>query len=433
LAIHDAQLTDRLKRRIQTLETLHKAAQAIAKQTGNLDQTLDQILEQALLLLGDKLQEGAHSYIALLTSKNVLGFAAARPKAIAKTIKKVKLDLQEDRRIGIAGRTVKTRDPQIVNDVREDPDYLALDERVTSELAVPIRDETDVIGVIGLAHPKHSVFDTQDCQALEILASYAAYYIRSAKSIERLAGINEEEREMVELTFNDTSGSFAGQFYYGEVVHDLRQVLTQIQQTVRLLHDDSGMRKLSSNSQKMLGKLQDRVTESGQAIDQYLEDTQEKEQKFARQDINAIIDHTIRLLRGRLDDASIEVDLSGLERGLPFVYVNRVQILMIMFNLVTNAIDALQEVHRPRKIRIATRICDEDTRYIEIIIQDNGCGIKKENQKRIFEPRFTTKGKKGRGLGLFGTRRLLDKHFGSISVLSQHLKGTTFNVRIPKS
>lgn len=69
--------------------------------------------------------------------------------------------------------------------------------------------------------------------------------------------------------------------------------------------------------------------------------------------------------------------------------------------------------------------------YVEIIIEDNGCGIPKENLERIFEPFFTTKGQKGTGLGLSVIWGIIDNHDGSISVESEVGKGTKFIIRLP--
>ena len=69
--------------------------------------------------------------------------------------------------------------------------------------------------------------------------------------------------------------------------------------------------------------------------------------------------------------------------------------------------------------------------YIEIKIEDNGCGISKENLPRIFEPFYTTKGQKGTGLGLAVIWGIIDNHDGTINVDSELNKGTTFTILLP--
>jgi hypothetical protein len=70
-------------------------------------------------------------------------------------------------------------------------------------------------------------------------------------------------------------------------------------------------------------------------------------------------------------------------------------------------------------------------KFIETVIEDNGCGIPKDQLHKIFEPFFTTKGQKGTGLGLAVIWGIIDNHDGSIKVESEVGKGTAFKIHIP--
>jgi two-component system NtrC family sensor kinase len=69
--------------------------------------------------------------------------------------------------------------------------------------------------------------------------------------------------------------------------------------------------------------------------------------------------------------------------------------------------------------------------FVEVRVQDDGCGIPKSQIPHLFEPFATTKGPKGTGLGLAVTWGIVDNHNGTISVESEVDVGTTFVVRIP--
>lgn len=69
--------------------------------------------------------------------------------------------------------------------------------------------------------------------------------------------------------------------------------------------------------------------------------------------------------------------------------------------------------------------------YIEVRVIDTGCGIRKEDLPRIFEPFYSTKGQKGTGLGLAVIWGIIDNHNGTINVESEEGKGTTFTIRLP--
>ncbi len=67
---------------------------------------------------------------------------------------------------------------------------------------------------------------------------------------------------------------------------------------------------------------------------------------------------------------------------------------------------------------------------MELIVQDNGSGIKKEILPEIFDPFFTTK-ENGTGLGLAITLGIIEQHGGTIDVKSKLGQGTSFTIRLP--
>jgi two-component system NtrC family sensor kinase len=70
--------------------------------------------------------------------------------------------------------------------------------------------------------------------------------------------------------------------------------------------------------------------------------------------------------------------------------------------------------------------------HINVLFNDNGCGIKKNVLPRIFDPFFTTKDiGKGTGLGLSICYGIVVKHGGKISVKSKEKEGTTFTISLP--
>jgi two-component system NtrC family sensor kinase len=69
--------------------------------------------------------------------------------------------------------------------------------------------------------------------------------------------------------------------------------------------------------------------------------------------------------------------------------------------------------------------------WVEVRVEDDGCGIPKAQIPKLFEPFATTKGQKGTGLGLAVTWGIVDNHNGTISVESEVDAGTTFIIRIP--
>jgi signal transduction histidine kinase len=108
---------------------------------------------------------------------------------------------------------------------------------------------------------------------------------------------------------------------------------------------------------------------------------------------------------------------------LPAVLADSDQIRIVLSNLIRNARDAMPE---PGQLAINGRHTDD---HVEIAVTDTGVGISAENLHRIMEPLYTTKAR-GLGLGLAITRAILDKNKGSLRVVSEPGRGSTFTVRL---
>ena len=108
---------------------------------------------------------------------------------------------------------------------------------------------------------------------------------------------------------------------------------------------------------------------------------------------------------------------------------NVVGLSEMVTNLINNSIVALQTIDIAEKKIILQTKGQKDK--IIISITDNGPGIAKEYQDKIFEPFFTVAGKRGMGMGLSIVKSIVTNHSGTIAVKSEMGKGTTFIVELP--
>jgi signal transduction histidine kinase len=118
--------------------------------------------------------------------------------------------------------------------------------------------------------------------------------------------------------------------------------------------------------------------------------------------------------------------------NLPLVECYAGQINQVLMNIISNAIDAMEEVNLENpEIRIATKIL-EDNR-IAIYIADNGPGVPENVAKHIFDPFFTTKEVgKGTGLGLSISYQIIVENHGGLLLCTPILTGgTQFSIEIP--
>lgn len=147
--------------------------------------------------------------------------------------------------------------------------------------------------------------------------------------------------------------------------------------------------------------------------------------KPIKYNVNRSIKELIDFLEFEMEERNIKLDCQ-LDQNLPDIYVDPELIKQAIYNVILNAI---QSMPRGGVLTLKTeKLPDKD--YIELTIQDTGCGIKKEDLDKIFHLGFSTK-TTGLGLGLSIVKRIVDAHCGKISVASEYQKGTTFKILLP--
>jgi PAS domain S-box len=152
-------------------------------------------------------------------------------------------------------------------------------------------------------------------------------------------------------------------------------------------------------------------------------------QEQALFDVNATIESTLVIA---YNETKYHVNVITRFGEIPKITGNQGEINQVLLNLIVNASQAIASQKRSEKGHIIIETAsDSDCAVIKVI--DDGPGISKENQSKIFNPFFTTKEPgKGTGLGLsISYDIIVTKHHGSISVESELGHGATFTIRLP--
>lgn len=214
---------------------------------------------------------------------------------------------------------------------------------------------------------------------------------------------------------------------------------------------------LASNhdtTRRALAKLQEILADEVVTPDELSEVRRIVHAVTAVQETNAMaverMKHVVSSLRqfGRPDRSEVDkvdladaingtLDLAGHQAGpgisierdfgdVPPVECYAQQVNQVLMNLIVNAVQAMGE---QGTLTIRTRRTGGS---VEIQISDTGPGIAPAHLERLFEPGFTTKGRRmGMGLGLAICREIVDRHAGRISVTSEVGAGTTFTINLP--
>ena len=141
--------------------------------------------------------------------------------------------------------------------------------------------------------------------------------------------------------------------------------------------------------------------------------------------INSIVESTLAMFNGRLDNIRVQTFLSA---NLPNVLADPEAMKRALANLLDNAAEAMQD-SLLREIQISTSlVASRDA--VEVAVSDTGHGVTQELKERLFLPYFSTK-KRGTGLGLTIVNRIIEDHRGSIRVEENRPVGTKFVVELP--
>ena len=212
------------------------------------------------------------------------------------------------------------------------------------------------------------------------------------------------------------------------VAHDLKNPLTPIKLQLQMLirMKSSGNPAWQERFDEVASTVLFHVDLLADSADQFSTFAKMYDQKVELLDLDALIRQEVDLFDSRDD---IRLDYYGLEGAL--VEAPRPQLTRVVVNLITNAIQAVDENQGEKRLLVSLRNAAEDGFY-EIVVEDNGPGVDQENQDKIFTPDFTTK-TSGSGLGLAICRRIVDHCGGNISYSrSFALGGACFTVKYPK-
>ncbi|MGX9415879.1 ATP-binding protein [Vibrio sp. WJH972] len=154
----------------------------------------------------------------------------------------------------------------------------------------------------------------------------------------------------------------------------------------------------------------------------------EDDEKYYLTDILEGVEDTLTIFENQLKHHAVTKEY----QPIPTLLIQPNALQQVWTNLVANALDAIRGTHG--EIHVTSQLVNYDQLdFVEISIADNGCGIEKELQEKIFDLNFTTKkeGNFGLGIGLSVCQQIVRQHQGWIDVDSSVGTGTKVSVTLP--
>ena len=388
----------------RNLLAMYKVA-GIIRSNADLNKLLDEVLDQvfrnfradraAILLFDDETGELVPR--AFRTAAQVPG---ADEMNISRTIVNEVIGRQE---------AILTGDATV--DERFKPAASVVQQHIRSAMCAPVGSENRVLGILYV-----------DCRSEA--GTFTKGDLEMLVAIGNEAGIAVENRILRDANIKAERLAAVGQTVAG-LSHYIKNILSCMQAGSEIITRALGDGNLPS-ARKGWGIVHRNERKIAELALDMLNYSAQREPVKRLCDLNGIIEDIVETVQPAADDAKARIDLR-LDRSLPEVPVDPTGIQRCLLNLLTNALDAVVG----REGAVITISTGREAHSAVLRVADNGCGIDWDNQPRIFEVFFTTKGERGTGLGLAVVRKIVHEHAGEIAMTSTPGQGTEFKISLP--
>jgi len=312
---------------------------------------------------------------------------------------------------------------------------------LNAELVVPSFIENKLIAFIVLGQKKSNKMYTQDdLVVFSILASQSALAIENAMFYE---DTKRTHAQLFKAEKMATIGTMADGLSHqiNNRLHAMGFIAGDALDTLKRFKD----KKVSKDTQKLLDnitnaltRIEDNVKRGGEIVQGLLTYTRKGEEGFTAVDLNKLLDASIEMVSYKIKTKSLDFNRYFNGR-IPKIKGNFTQLQEVLFNIIDNSYDAImqrkEEMKEPGfrgRINFEAKSLGLDK--LELIVHDNGMGVKEESKKKIFTPFFTTKlsSKKGTGLGMYVIKQIIEEnHRGKVTFSSTYKEGSKTRILLP--
>lgn len=223
--------------------------------------------------------------------------------------------------------------------------------------------------------------------------------------------------------------------FINNMTHEFKTPISSISIAAQMLSDDS-VRKSPAMLKHVSTVINDETKRLRFQVEKVLQmsmfDRKNATMRLEEVDADGLIDGVINTFKLKVEKYGGKID-AILESEDPIINVDKMHFTNVIFNLLDNAIKYRKE-DVPLQLTVTTSNPDET--HLQIVVEDNGIGIKREDLKKIFEKfyRVSTGNRhdvKGFGLGLAYVHKMVTLFGGTIKAESEFNKGTKFIIILP--
>lgn len=310
---------------------------------------------------------------------------------------------------------------------------------LTAAVIIPSFLKDHFIGFIVLGDKlSGNIYTSEDLDVFQVLASQAALAIENAQVYEEAKEMQEQIAQAEKMATIGTMADglshqinnrlYALSLIAGDTIDTIKTT-----DTSQCTDEIKEMVKQISHS---LERIQANVMQGGEVVKGLLKYSRKGDSGYEALGLGTILDNTLEMVQFKVKLSELDI-IRNFDANTPKVKGNLTQLEEVFFNLIDNAYDAIVERRTTLKEEgYRGKITVSGTQKgnnLEIIVEDNGMGVKDDNNKSLFTPFFTTKtsSRRGTGLGLYVIKRIISEiHGGTIAFESQHKVGTRFIIEL---
>ncbi len=317
-----------------------------------------------------------------------------------------------------------------------------------THVCIPMITGRDVHGVISVTFPSERVLEKDELNVLLSITTQTSAAIQRYKLFEKLRNekieieraynqikelnrmleskIRELKRTQQRLIQSEKLAA-TGMLSAG-LCHEINNPLSVILNRIECLKIESSETGLPEQILKDLEVIYNNASKVSSIVQNLLIFSRHHPVNFGFYKIRPLIERVIGMFDGLLESGKYSIHLDIAENHPP-LYCDEERVEQVFRNIISNAFDAMSE---GGNIYIRSKVSDSRPGFMEISIKDEGKGIPDEYIHKIFDPFFTTKSLgKGTGLGLSICYGIIKAHKGEIKVESKPGKGSVFTVLLP--
>ena len=325
---------------------------------------------------------------------------------------------------GIVGHVAATKLPFVTNNVNNVIFFIrdALLSETKSELAVPIKTEKEVVGVLDICHDQPGHLTERDMQLVTAVADQLAVALQQARLYTELQTSLTQEKAIRSQLIQSERLAVVGRLL-ASVSHELNNPLQAIQNALFLVKDEEKLSSQGYQDLEIILSETERMSVLLERLHTAFRPTRTED--FQDVELNRMVESVIALTTTHMRHNEISLTFLP-DPKLPVVPAIPDQIRQVILNLFLNAEEAMPS---GGNLSIETQFMVNEEQVL-LSVSDTGRGLDSKVLPHIFEPFFTNK-ESGTGLGLTICFDIIRQHGGSITAENNPQGGATFKVRLP--